>query len=393
VTRNSSNPLIKQFILIAVVLVASVLIVLALLWSAPKNNPQVQAPVAVRVTALSLKVSTIEPHVTVTGRLQPANRALLRFEANGQLAQRLVEPGQKVDVGTVLLSLDNGDARDFLVEAQARLDMEKAAVKRDRRLLDIAAKDLVLQQQEVKRLQQLRSKSLVSISQRDQSKQKLLQLQSNQAQLQYSVDTAQARLKSAGAAQTRATRNLQRTQLSAPFAGTVNIVNMEVGDYVTPSEVAVELVDLENIDLYVEVTGATAAAVSLQQQVRVTVSGEIYKGKVIALRSDPDPLTFTHAIRIRLESEKLLSGTLGSVELPLKIERSVIAVPVSSLLQEEGRSYVFVVSNAQLERREVQLGLRDKDRIIVLSGLQQGQQIVGRDIATLTDAQSVEVAK
>jgi len=393
VTTNKSNSLIKQFILIGAVLLASALIVLTLLWSAPENNLQVQAPVAVRVSVFSLKAITIEPHVEVTGRLQPANRALLRFEASGQLEQRLVEPGQNVDAETVLLSLDDADARDSLAEAQARLDMEKAAVKRDRRLLDIAAKDLVLQQQEVKRLQQLRSNSLVSISQGDQSKQKLLQLQSNQAQLQYSVDTAQARLKSARAAQTRALRNLKRTTLSAPFAGTINVVNIEVGDYVTPNAVAVELVDLENIDLYVEVTGATAAAVSLQQQVRVMVGGDTYSGKIIALRSDPDPVTFTHAIRIRLESKKLLSGSLGKVNLPLKIERSVIAVPVSSLLQEEGKSYVFVISNAQLERREVQLGLRDKDRIIVVSGLQQGEQIVARDIATLTDAQIVEVFK
>lgn len=392
-TLISSKPLIKQFILIGAVLGASVLIVVLLLWSAPENNPQVQPPVAVRVSAFSLEALTIEPHIKATGRLQPANRALLRFESSGQLQQRLVEPGQKIVAETVLLKLDDADARDSLAEAQARLDMEKAAVKRDRRLLEIAVKDVVLQQQEVKRFQQLRSNSLVSISQRDQSKQKLLQLQSNQAQLQYSVDTAPARLKSAAAVQARAARSLNRTQLSAPFTGTVNVVNMEEGDYVTPNTVAVELVDLENIDLYVEVTGATAAAVSLQQQVQVTVNAQSHRGKVIALRSDPDPVTFTHAIRIRLENKELLSGLLGSVDLPLKIERSVLAVPVSSLLQEEGRSYVFVISQQQLERREVQLGLRDKDRIIVVSGLQQGERIVARDIATLTDGQLVEVFK
>jgi len=393
VTVLSSKPLKKQALLIIAVLAASAAIVALLFWSAPENKPEAQPLVAVKVSPFKVTASTIKPSVTVTGRLQPANRALLRFEVSGQLAERLVEPGQRVKTGDVLLRLSDADARDALAEADARLEMEKAAVKRDRRLLEIAAKDVVLQEQEVKRLQKLRSNSLVSISLGDQAKQKLLQLQSNQAQLRYSVDTANARLKSARASQARAARNLQRTELLATFDGTVNVVNIEEGDYVTPSTVSVELVDLENIDLYVEVTGDTASAIALQQRVNVVVNGQQHRGTIIALRSNPDPVTFTHAIRIRLESKKLLPGTLGLVELPLQVQKSVLPIPVSSILQEEGRSYVFVIKAGTLERREVQLGTRNKDSFVVQSGLQEGEQVVARDIASLTDEQSVELFK
>jgi len=393
VTARFSNSLIKQLILIGVALAVSAVIIALLVWTAPENKPEAQPLTAVKVSPLTIAATNIEPSVNVTGRLQPANRALLRFEVSGQLAERLVEPGQLVKSGEILLRLSDADARDSLAEAEARLEMETVAVKRDRRLLDIAGRDVVLQQQEVTRLQQLRSESLVSTSRRDQAKQKLLQLQSSQAQLRYSVDTTQARLKSARASQTRAARNLQRTRLSAPFDGTVNVVNIEEGDYVTPSSVAVELVDLENIDLYVEVTGEVASAISLQQTVNVNINAQQYSGKVIALRSDPDPVTFTHAIRIRLESKDLLPGTLGTVELPLKIQKSVLVVPVSSLLQEEGRSYVFVIKAGRLERREVQPGIRDNDNIVVLSGLQQAEQIVARDIAALTNGQAIELFK
>ena len=390
---KSSNQLIKKIILIAGVFVVSAVIIALLFWSEPENKPEPQPLTAVKVSPFTINANTIEPHVRVTGRLQPANRALLRFEVSGQLDQRLVEPGQLVKAAEVLLRLSDADARDSFVEAQARLEMETAAIKRDRRLLVIAEKDVVLQGQEVKRLQQLRSESLVSGSKRDQSKQKLLQLQSSQAQLRYSVDTAQARLKSASASLARAKRNLQRTQLLAPFDGIVNTVSVEVGDYVTPGSVSLELVDLENIDLYVEVTGETAAAISLQQAVNVDVNGVIHSGKVIALRSDPDPVTFTHAIRIRLNTKNLLPGTLGAVELPLQVQRDVLAIPVSSLLQEEGRNYVFVIKSGRLERREIQRGIRDKDSIVVRSGLQEGEQVVARDIAALTDGQIVELFK
>ena len=387
------KPLSRQVILLVAVLSLSFLIISLLLKTAPENNPATQELVAVKVSPLLIQATTIHPEVSVTGRLQPANRALLRFEISGQLEQRLVEPGQWVEAGTVLLSLSDADASDSLIEAKARLDMEKAAVERDRRLLEIAAKDVVLQQQEVKRLNSLGSESLVSMSRRDQAKQKLLQLQANEAQLRYSVDTASARLKSANAALARATRNLARTNLSAPFAGTINVVNIEAGDYVTPSAVAVELVDLGSIDLYIEVDGATAAALSLQQPVSLQVNGKIQTGILIAIRSDPDPTTFTHAVRIRLDNKGLLPGNLGTVQLPLQVQTSVLVVPVSSLLQEDGRNYVFVIKGKKLERREIILGIRDKDRVVVESGLQDGMKIVARDIASLTDGQKVDFFK
>lgn len=392
-TGRNFNLLNKQVILLGVVLGVSALIIGLLLLTAPENKPEAQPLAAVKVSPVIVRTTNIQPEVLVTGRLQPANRALLRFETSGQLAQRLVEPGQLVETGTVLLRLDDADARDSLIEASARLDMEKAAVKRDRRLLEIAVKDVLLQQQEVTRLQQLGSESLVSVSRRDQAKQKLLQLQASEAQLRYSVNTATARLDSSRAAQARATRHLARTSLSAPFMGTVNIVNVEVGDYITPSAISVELVDLDNIDLYMEVDGSTAAALSLQQTVSLQVNGEAQTGVLIAIRSDPDPETFTHAVRIRLDNKGLLPGTLGTVQLPLQMQSSALVVPVSSVLQEDGRNYVFVINKNKLERREVQTGTRDKDRIVIESGLQDGVKIVARDIAALSDGQKVEFFK
>ena len=392
-TDRSPNALIKQLILLGAVLGITALIIGLLVWSEPENKPEAQPLAAVKVSPVMVRATSINPEVLVTGRLQPANRALLRFEISGQLEQRVVEPGQSVEAGTVLLKLQDADARDSLIEASAQMEMEKAAAGRDRRLLEIASKDVVLQQQEVKRLQQLGTVSLVSISRRDQAKQKLLQLQANEAQLRYSVDTASARLKSTRAAHARASRNLARTAVSAPFSGTVNVVNVEEGDYITPGTVALELVDLDNIDLYIEVDGTTAAALSLQQALSLQVSGITQTGVLIAIRSDPDPTTFTHAVRIRLDNKGLLPGTLGKVQLPLQRQLSALVVPVSSLLQEDGRNYVFVIDNNRLERREVKLGIRDKDRIVVESGLQDGMQIVARDIASLSDGQKVEFFK
>jgi RND family efflux transporter MFP subunit len=325
--------------------------------------------------------------------LQPANRALLRFEVSGQLAERHVEPGQIAEKGTLLLSLEGGDARDALAEAQAKLDMEQAAIKRDRRLLEISRKDKQLQSNEVARLEKLGADSLVSASLLDQARQRLLQLDSTEAQLQYSVETATARLSTHQAALARAQRNLDRTELIAPFAGTVNTVEIEPGDYVTPASTAVELVDLAQMDFYTEVSGVTAAALRLQQSVSIRVNEREVEGQIIALRSDPDPSTFTHALRIRLPGEGLLPGGLASTRLPLTRLESVLAVPVASVLREEGRAYVFVIHDSQLERREVGTGLRHAEQLVITRGLREGEVIVASDVAALSHGQSVRVSQ
>ena len=383
----------RQIILAGAILGLSILIIVILQQTAPENSPQRQPVAAVRVEPFTLFARNLQPETRITGRLQPANRALLRFEMSGQVRQRQVEPGIKVEAGHALLSLQSEDAQDALTEATARLSMETAAVRRDRRLLEIAGRDVILQQQEVKRLQQLGSDSLVSASRLDQAKQKLLQLQSSQAQLRYSVETADSRIDSARAAQARAKRNLERTTLRAPFAGTVNTVSVETGDYVTPATVAAELVDLAFIDLYAEVAGKTTEALQLGQAVSVEVASRQYDGRIIALRSDPDPKTFTHALRIRLDSQGLIPGTLASARLPLREKNNVLTVPVSSLLQEDGQSYIFVINDSVLQRKVISTGLRDGEQIVIVSGLRAGDRIVSRDVAALTDGQRVDVAE
>lgn len=348
---------------------------------------------AVLVRVLTVKPVDLQPEVEVSGRLQPANRALLRFEVNGQLDVRHVEPGQQVEKDALLLGLKEGDARDALVEAQAKLDMEQAASRRDRQMLKISIKDKELQSNEVDRLVKLGASSLVSASLLDQARQRLLQLESAEAQLQYSVETATARLSSLQAALARAQRNLERTELRAPFAGTVNTVEVEAGDYVTPAAMAVELVDLTQIDFYTEVSGSTAAALQLQQPVTITVDGREIEGQVVALRSDPDPSTFTHALRIRLPGKGPLPGALATTRLPLARMESVLAVPVASVLQEEGRSYVFVIHDGRLERREVVSTARYLEQLVITRGLQAGETIVAADVATLSHGQPVRISQ
>jgi RND family efflux transporter MFP subunit len=377
----------RQRYLLLAVLLAAVLLVL----TAPEQEPELREAAATRVQVATVARHDLEPFKALSGRLEPARKAALHFELAGQVAVRAVEPGQAVVEGTLLLALDSGDYADDLAEAEAQLTQEQRNIARDRELLKLARQNHALQKNDLGRLEKLGADSLVSQSHLDEVRIQLIRLESELAQLKASTGTADARIALKQAARNRAARNLERTRLQAPFAGTVNSVNVQAGDYVTPAQQVVDLVDAATLDMYVEVRGEVMQSLSQGQPVGIEVDGNSLPGKVLAMQLDPDPVTFTHALRIRLPGNGARPGQVAQVRLPLQVLQQVLAVPATAVLYEEGQTFVFRVNSDTLERVEVLLGQRVGEWQEVRRGINQDEQVVARDVAALSDGQKVAV--
>ena len=369
----------------------AIAVVAVLFQTRPSPEAKLQSLPPTRVATTEIQRLDLHPEVAVTGQLQPLRTSALHFEVSGRVAERRVEPGQEVAEGELLLRLRAAEKKDARDRARARLQEEEAAIARDKRLLELAQENRRLQAREVERLRRLGTDSLASVSQLDMAQQQLLQLQSEEARLRYSVETAEARLTLRRTELREAQRNLDRTSLEAPFAGTVNIVDVESGDYVTSADRALQMIETGELDLYAEVTADTAAALERDQQVTVQADGRTIAGKVVALQRDPDPETHTYALRVRIPGEDLVPGTLAQVKLPLRPRPDALVAPVSAVLREEGRAFVFAVQDGTVRRMEVTTGLRDGRRVVLTAGPEAGTTIVARDVAALADGQSVEV--
>ncbi|HYQ72165.1 MAG TPA: efflux RND transporter periplasmic adaptor subunit [Gammaproteobacteria bacterium] len=356
----------------------------------PEQGPELREAVSPRVQVEAVALHDLQPVAVVSGRLDPARKTALHFELSGQVDARPVEPGQTVAQGELLLALDAGDFVDALAEAEAQLEQERRNIERDRALLKLSRRNYALQQSELARLGKLEADSLVSESQLDESRIRLIQLEAEAAQLEASTGSAESRLALREAARNRAARNLERTRLSAPFSGTVNMVAVQLGDYVTPNQTVVELIDSSQLDLYLEVRGDVAHALAQGQAVEVSVNGTRLPGKVIALQVDPDPVTFTHAVRVRLSGERARPGQVAEASLPLQALHQAAAVPSTAVLYDEGRTYLFRVNGDILERVEVVLGPRVGELQVVEQGIGAADRIVARDVAALSDAQKVQ---
>jgi HlyD family secretion protein len=363
-------------------------ITLLLLIIQPAEEPALRslAPSPVLVNPASR--TDLYPQELVSGHLQPVRRAWLRFEVDGRVADRQAEPGQSVTLGDVLLALDDQDYQDALIQAQAEWQQVEEDLQRDRSLLKLAERSRTLQEEEVSRLNSLGERSLASKTRLGDAQALLAQRLSEEARLHASVNMGPQRLAARKAAMDRAQRNLDRTTLKAPFAGRINQVQLDVGDYASRNQQALELIS-DQLDFYAQVRGPVARALKLEQSVTVRVGGRPFAATVAAVQPDPDPSTFTHAIRLRMPESETRSGVLAVVQLPLQHLRNALVVPSTAILLEEGGAFVFRVEGEHLQRVAVQLGRRVDQQQVIVSGIDAGEQVVVRDVAALADGQVV----
>jgi RND family efflux transporter MFP subunit len=373
-------------------LAAGIALLVVLLW-VTRPEPQLQQVELppLKVTVTQVEQRDVQPQVRVGGYLQPLQQARLQFQVAGRLQERLVEPGQQVAAGAKLLRLDADDYRDLMAEAKAQLQQEQAAARRDKALLDLAERNSALQGEEVKRQQRLGSDSLSSKAALDAARQKLIQVQGDVERLRYSVNTADARLAALQAAARRAERNWRRTTLTAPFAGMVNRVVPEIGDDVAAKDVVVELLDLSQLEFYCEIDLAAAAQLHLGQTIHVSSQGKTLDASVVALQQDPDPQTYTYALRARFDNPGLLSGAPAEAELLLPPLKQALVVPLSAVVHDDGHTYLYAVVDGVLQRRAVELGPRLEEAQVILDGVAAGETIVSRGGAALSNGLRVSI--
>jgi RND family efflux transporter MFP subunit len=362
-----------------------------LIWTKPEKQPELRKPVPARVQVTTVTGMNFSPRETLMGRLRSARTTSLHFEITGQVKARAAEPGKKVEAGQILMHLEDSDYHDAMLDAEAQLQIEKESVKRDRALLVLSERNRQLQQKEVTRLQKLVQDSMVSRSRLDEGRQRLLQLESEEARLRYSVESADARLKLRQTSLERAKRNYERSTLKAPFAGVVNNVFIQEGDYVTPSQAVLELVDISALELYLEVRSDIAALVKIGDLVTVKIKDKRTQGEVIALQREPNQSTFTYSLRVSLPADAGLPGDLAVADFELPSLQQQIAIPASAIVHDDGLAYVLKVENDSLKRVQVELGKRVKEWQIIQSGLSQGDRVVRQDVAALSDGQSIIV--
>ena len=318
----------------------------------PEPEANVNQPIPVVVNTIKLKMENIAPRVDYTGRLEPSKKAELKFEINGRLAKKLVEPGSKVKAGDTLLILEEY----YIFE----------------KLYKLALRNYELQTKEVERMAVLDKKSLLSKSQYDKTIQKQIELES----FMY-----------------RSKQDFYKTFLKAKFSGVINQINIDEGDTVSPNMVVANLIDNSSLDLYVEVRGNVIKGLKLGMSITVTSKEVISSGKLIAFQTSPNLETYTHLLRIRIKDRGLRAGMMATAKFILPEINNSFGVPVSSVLNDDGKKFIFIVQNKKLRKLEINLITRFEKIYVISGNIKENDVIVIKDVSSLSEDQDVVISK
>lgn len=218
------------------------------------------------------------------------------------------------------------------------------------------------------------------------------------------LDAAKQARASADAAVLRAQANLAKameqlgyTVLKARFGGIVTATGAEVGQTVAAGAAVVTIARPDLRDAVVDIPDdfgdllkvGTEFDVALQLDTSITA-----RGKAREISPDADPTTRTRRVRIALEDPQpnLRLGTTITATASTTAS-SMITLPLTAILERDGKQYVWVVdpATATVARREVSLGSATGGRVPVTAGLEPGTRVATAGVHTLTDGQAVKL--
>lgn len=169
------------------------------------------------------------------------------------------------------------------------------------------------------------------------------------------------------------------TEIRAPFNGRVTRKLVDVGDTVGPGAPLFILETTAHPELHAEVSESLLPYIHVGKSyiVRIDALQVIYEGKIREVIPRADPATRTMLVKLLLpKTPELVSGMFGRLMIPTG-SYDAIVVPASAL-QKVGQLDLVQVVDAEgyLQRRFVTLGKSHKDQREILSGLQEGEQVV-----------------
>jgi multidrug efflux system membrane fusion protein len=256
----------------------------------------------VRVSTIAAEMRT--RHVVLRGRTESKRMVDVKAEIIGTIVSRPVERGMQVDQGDLLCEIAVEDREAALQEARAAL--QTARIEHEGSL-------------------KLKDQGLLS---------------------DVAIANSEARQEAAEAHLHRQQLNLARTRIEAPFAGVVENLQMNIGDYATAGATCATLIDLNPMLVVAQVTEAEVENLSRAQTVSgLTINGRRIEGTVSFVGKQSDPATRTYPVEITVDNDdySLRSGLTVTLQIGIEQVPAHQVSPSLLTLDDDGALGLHIV--------------------------------------------------
>ena len=371
----------KGWLVIALtVLIATALIVFL---TRPKT---VAAPLPV-VEVMPVDTTDVHIYGEYVGRIRAQQFVEIHARVEGYLEKMLFKEGSYINKGQTLFIIDPQLYKAHVNRARAQLNKARAQAQKANR--------------DLKRIRPLYEQNAAS------------QLDLDNAEA--AAESANAEVTVCEADLTQAELTLGYTQVTSPISGYISERVADIGTLVGPSggksllatvvksdtvrvDFSMTALDyLSGKDRNVAISGADEGdeGRKLQSYVTITLAdGSEYPYKGLVDFADPqvDPKTGTFSVRAEMPNpdRSLLPGEFTKVKVLLDVRKGAVEIPAKAVVVEKGGAFVYVVRpDSVVEKRFIETGPENGNRVLVERGLARGERIVTEGYHKLSHAMKV----
>jgi membrane fusion protein (multidrug efflux system) len=297
------------------------------------------------------ELSLLSHGINAVGTLLPNEEVELISEAAGKVVGIFFDEGTTVYDGQLLLKVDDAELQAQLKRAEYQLALTAERLNRQRILLE---KDAV-------------------------SREEFDQVQTDYNILQTDIDLLKTKI--------------AKTEIKAPFAGTIGFRGVSLGSYLQPNTVIARLIDHNKLKLEFAIPEKYASICFTGNKIkfRTEVSPNEFEATVYAVDPKVDVATRTITVRgiYNNANKRLLAGMFARINLIVDQPEEVLLIPTEAIVQEMEGKKVWVVSNGKAFSQSIVTGFRSNNQVEVVTGLQAGDTIMTSGLMQVREGVSV----
>lgn len=313
------------------------------------------------ITTFHAKQEVFKHQLEIQGNVTTKSLIVITPEYNGILTHVYVKEGQEVKKGQLLAKIDDGGLSQQLAQMKIQTNLAQTTFERQKRLWD----------------------------------------QNIGSEIQY------LQAKSAFESQTEAVNQLKqqmaKTNITAPFSGTIDDIITEQGSVVTAGQSQIlRIVNLENMYIETEVPEKYISDITIGKHVVVDfpILGKTLETKIRQVGDviNPANRTFKVEVSIPNKDKSIKPNLTARLKINDYTNKNAMLIPLSIISENaQGEQYIYIITNknsqdeGEVKRIIIKTGKTQGDVIEVLEGIEDGAEIVQEGARSVKDGQTVKV--
>jgi multidrug efflux pump subunit AcrA (membrane-fusion protein) len=335
------------------------------------------------VNVQKVKRADAKTSLVLPGNIQAVTEAPILARASGYIKRRYADIGDRVKEGQVLAEIDAPELNQQILQAKATVDQANSTVEQAQAALQQGHSNENLARVTAQRWENLSKKGVVSRQENDTYQAQWAAQQANVNALEKAVAAARNSAAAVEANVARLNDLLAYQTVRAPFAGVITLRNVDAGALVNEGNTLLyRIAQTDRLRTYLNVPQADAGSVRVGQQAVLVVPdlpGHGFPGAVTRTANALDPATRTLLVEVQVPNPGalLMPGMYAQVDLSVLRKDPPLLIPGDTLVvRSDGPQVAVVAPDGRVHFARIQLGRDFGDRLEVLSGLEEGQQVV-----------------